>query len=98
MKATCLLFLTISCAALTQGQVTRSLLMKKSLGRCRSAGFQPAIPLGSSKAGKMPALQRVSRDFFISLLVQHPNQHLGEFREHRERPSARSRTAGRRSG
>jgi hypothetical protein len=35
--------------------------MKKSLERCRSAGFQPAIPLGSSKAGKIPALQRASR-------------------------------------
>ncbi len=35
--------------------------MKKCLRRSRSAGFQPAIPLGSSKAGKMPALQRASR-------------------------------------
>ncbi len=35
--------------------------MKKSLRRCCSAGFQPAIPLGSSKAGKMPALRRASR-------------------------------------
>ena len=41
-----------------------SRLMKKPLGRCRSAGFQPAIPLGSSKAGKMPALQRASRRLF----------------------------------
>jgi hypothetical protein len=41
-----------------------SRLMKKSLGRCRSAGFQPAIPLGSSKAGKMPALQMASRRLF----------------------------------
>jgi hypothetical protein len=67
MRATCLLFLTISCATLTQGTgyaVPSSWLMKKSLGRCRSAGFQPAIPLGSSKAGKTPALQRVSRRLF----------------------------------
>ncbi len=35
-----------------------SRLMIKSLERFRSAGFQPATPLNSAKAGKMPALQR----------------------------------------
>ncbi|MGD1105326.1 MAG: hypothetical protein ABSA59_25045, partial [Terriglobia bacterium] len=37
---------------------------EKALERCRSAGFQPATPLDSIRAGKMPALQRASRPLF----------------------------------
>jgi hypothetical protein len=33
----------------------------------RSAGFKPATSLGSSKAGKMPALQTTSRRNLITL-------------------------------
>jgi tetratricopeptide (TPR) repeat protein len=38
--------------------------MKKSLERRRSAGFQPATPLDSTGAGKMPALHWASRRLF----------------------------------
>ena len=38
--------------------------MKKSLERCRSAGFQPATPLNSIEAGKMLALLWASRRLF----------------------------------
>ena len=48
-------------------EFTFSRLMKKSLERCRSAGFQPATPLNSTEAGKMPALLRASQRSF-----QHP--------------------------
>jgi hypothetical protein len=41
--------------------------MKKSLERCRSAGFQPATPLNSIEADKMLAPHWASGDFFISL-------------------------------
>jgi hypothetical protein len=39
-------------------------LMKRSLERCRNAGVQPATPLNSKRAGKMPARQRASRRLF----------------------------------
>jgi hypothetical protein len=41
-------------------------LRKNSLGAGRSAGFQPATPLLSSEAGKLPALQRAPQRFFRS--------------------------------
>jgi hypothetical protein len=54
---------------------------KKSLRCCRSAGFQPAIPLGSSKSGKMPALRRASRmkTTCLLLLVLCPLARAGAF-------------------
>jgi len=47
--------------------------MKKPLERCRSAGFQPATPLTSKRAGMMPALQGAAR----RLLHQHAGKELG---------------------
>jgi hypothetical protein len=40
-----------------------------SISGASSVGFQPAIPLGSAKDGKMPALRMASRRLFISPLT-----------------------------
>jgi hypothetical protein len=48
-------------------------LRKNSLGAGCSAGFQPATPLLSSEAGRMPALQRVPQRVFPQPVPPRPD-------------------------
>jgi len=53
-------------------------LGKNAMEGWSSAGFQPAIPLISTKAGKMPALQGASPELFRQPLKPRPSDRLGE--------------------